>query len=357
TASTSGNTVTVTAPATYTKQSGTLTFNAVSPACADPTAKCTTSVQVAFDQIFAIVDSTGGDVYVWPIGATQPSATITAGLVNPTSVAFASNGTLFVANNANNPNSTVTAYASPYTGAPLTTISAGVSNPGSLAVDAQDDLIVLNAGTGKITIYPPPYTTTTPVTLDFAPGFGALALDANQNIWALSWSNSLARFAAPYTAGPPDRLIKASTGAPLNAAHGLALDSIGRLYVANTFNNSVIRFDPPYNSQVPDATIASTPNQPLTQPACVFVGSGDTVFAVSQVGLATYTSTGTPIAHIPSPVCQSAQGMAMDQDGMVWAAGPGLNGAYGIPPPYDGSNKLLLAPTFPGTPRAIAVYP
>ena len=357
TASTSGNTVTVTAPATNTKQSGTLTFNAVSPACTDPTAKCTTSVQVAFDQVLGIVDPGAGKVYVWPIGATQASATITTGVVNPTSVAFASNGTLFVANNANNPNSTVTAYAPPYTGAPLTTISSGISNPGSLAVDAQDDLIVLNAGTGKITVYPPPYTTTTPVTLDFAPGFGALALDANQNLWAVSWSNSLARFAAPYTSGPPDRLIKTSTGAPLNAAHGLALDSTGRLYVANTFNNSVIRFDPPYNNQVPDATISSTANQPLTQPGCVFVGPGDSVFAGSQNGLDTYTSNGTPIAHIPAPVCQSAEGMAMDQDATVWVGGPGLNAAYGFPPPYDGSNKMLLSPAFSGSVVGIAVYP
>jgi hypothetical protein len=353
TASTSGNTVTLTAPATYTKQSGTLTFSAVSPACTDPTAKCTTSVQVAFDQILAIVDSSSGNVSVWPIGASQPLTTVTSGVIVPTAVAFASDGTLFVANNANNPNSTVTAYAPPYTGAPLT-ISTGVSNPVALAVDAQKDLFVFNAGTGKITIYPPPYTTAAPVTIGVAAGSATLALDANQNLWVLSAANALARFAPPYT-GAEDRLITGA-GASLNAAEGLAIDSNGRLYVANTFGNTVLRFDPPYNNQGPNATISSTATEPVVQPACVFVGLGDTVLAGSTSGLDTYTSTGAPIALIAAPLCQ-AHAIAMDQDGTVWVGGPSLNGVYGIPPPYDGSNKLPLAPPYFGNPSAIAVYP
>jgi sugar lactone lactonase YvrE len=352
TASTSGNTVTVFAPATNTKQSGTLTFNAVSSACTDPTAKCTTSVQVAFDQILAVVDPGAGAVYVWPIGATTPVATITTGINAPTSVAFASDGTLFVGNNGN---STVTAYAPPYTGAPQT-ISTGVTNPYALAVDAQNDLIVLNAGTGQTTIYPPPYTTAAPVTLSTAVGTGALALDANQNLWILSSANFLFRFPKPYASFTLDRTIKGGTGAPLNGAQGLAIDSTGRLYVANTSSNTVLRYDPPYNNQLPDATIPTTAGQAMTQPASVFVGVGDTVLAGSQDGLDTYTSTGAPIALIAGPLYKP-HGMAMDQDGTVWAATTSGNGVYGVPPPYDGSNKLPLAPPYFINPSAIAVYP
>jgi hypothetical protein len=352
TASTSGNTVTVFAPATNTKQSGTLTFNAVSPACADPTAKCTTSVQIAFDQVLAVVDPGAGSVYVWPIGAATPVATITIGINAPTSVAFASNGTLFVGNNGN---STVTAYAPPYTSAPQT-ISASVSNPYALAVDAQNDLIVLNAGTGKTTIYPPPYTTAAPVALGVATGPGALALDANQNLWVLSAANYLARYAPPYAVSTLDRLIRTSTGAPLNGAQGLAFDSTGRLYVANTGSNTVLRFDPPYNNQTPDATIPSTGGQAMTQPVSVFVGLGDVVLAGSQDGLDTYTSTGAPIALITGPLYKP-HGMTMDQDGTVWAATTSGNGVYGVPAPYDGSNKIPLVSGYLINPSAIAVYP
>ena len=148
------------------------------------------------------------------------------------------------------------------------------------------------------------------------------------------------------------RVYSLSTGAPLNGAQGLALDSTGRLYVANTYNNNVLRYDPPYNNQVPDATIQTTAGQAMTQPASVFVGLGDTVLAGSQNGLDTYTSTAAPIALIAGGLSKP-NGMAMDQDGTVWATTD-----YGVPPPYDGSNKLLLAPA--GTfinPSAIAVYP
>jgi hypothetical protein len=47
----------------------------------------------------------------------------------------------------------------------------------------------------------------------------------------------------------------------------------------------------------------------------------------------------------------------MDQDGTVWIARNSINGVYGVPPPYDGSNQLPLAPPYLGGPTAIAVYP
>jgi hypothetical protein len=353
TASASGNTVTLTAPAVNAKQVGTLSVNAVSPACADPAAKCALSVQIGFEQILAVSDpggGAGGAVYVWPIGAAAASATITTGINGPIAVAFASDGTLFVANNSN---STVTAYAPPYTGAPVT-MSAGINGPTALIVDAQNEIIIANGGSGNAAIYPPPYTTASPTMLSLANGPSALALDATQHLWIVMTGGFLARFAPPFAQNTLDRLIHTTA---LNNAHGVALDSTGRVYVANTGSNGVLRFDPPYNNQAPDATIASTAGQPMTQPVTVIAGLGDVLLAGSQDGLDTYTSAGAPIALIAGPLYKP-HGLTIDQDGMVWAATGSGDGAYGVPPPYDGSVTVpITSPPSFVDPNAIAVYP
>jgi sugar lactone lactonase YvrE len=350
TASVNGSTVTLTAPAVNAKQSGALTINAVSSACGDPAATCSLGVPVAFDQILAVVDPGAGSVSIWPIGATAPIATITTGINAPSAVAFAPNGTLFVANQGN---STVTAYAPPYTNAPVT-ISTGVKHPVSLAVDAQNEVVVANSAGANVTIYPPPYTTAAPVTLGAGAGPSAVLVSAvSQRLWVLSTSGVLYRYPPPYTAGGFDRNI--GTTATFNGPHGLAIDSTFRLYVANSGDNDVLRFDSPYN-QTPSATIASTAGAPMTLPVAVIVGAGDALLAGSQDGLDTYTSAGAPIALIAGPLYKPT-GMTIDQDGMVWAATGSGNGVYGVPPPYDGSNTLALKTNFFINPNAVAVYP
>ncbi len=349
-ASATGNTIVLNAPTAFSKQTGTLTVQATSSACADPAAVCTLSVPIGFSQSIAVADTGGGDVTVWPIGAAAPTATITTGINGPFSVAFASDGTLWVANNNS---STVTGYAPPYTGTPIT-ISTGVKNPGAIVIDANNDVIVANAGGANVTIYPPPYTTATPVTLNTGVGPAALALDATQHLWIVSTSGALYRYPKPYVAGGFDRGI-GSPPSTFNQPQGLAIDSSGRLYVANAGNNNVLRFDPPYN-QAPDATIASSVAQPMTQPAHVIVGLGDALLAGSQDGLDAYSSAGAALG-LSAGKFYKPRGLAIDQDGTVWDASGSGNGAMGLPTPYDGTNPIQLSPSGFINPSAVAIYP
>ena len=351
TAATNGNVVTLVAPAAFSKTIGALTVHATSSACADPSAVCTLSVPIGFDQSIAVADTGGGDVTVWAIGASAPTATITTGISGPFAVAFASDGTLWVANNNN---STVTGYAPPYTGAPIT-ISTGVKNPGALAIDANNDVIVANAGGGNVTIYPPPYTTAAPVTLATGVGPAALTIDATQHLWIVATGGALYRYPAPYAAGGFDVGI-GTAPTTFNQPQGVAVDSTGRVYVANAGNNDVLRFDPPYASQAPSATILSTVAQPMTQPAHVIVGSGDALVAGSQDGMDAYGSAGAALG-LSGGKFFKPRGLAIDQDGTVWDASGSGNGAMGLPPPYDGTNALQLTVGGFINPSAVAIYP
>jgi sugar lactone lactonase YvrE len=352
TASANGNTMTLNAPPAFTKQTGALTVQANSSACTDPAAVCSIAVPIGFDQIIAVADTGGGNVSVWPIGASAPSATITTGINGPYSVAFSSDGTLFVANYNN---STVTGYAPPYTGTPFT-VSSHVSNPDAIAIDANNDLIVANYGGANVTIYPPPYTTTTPVTLNTGSFPAALAIDATQHLWIVSSSGALYRYPTPYVAGAFDKGI-GTAPTTFNHPSGIALDSTGRLYVANSGNNNLLRFDPPYSSQAPSATIPSTVAQPMTQPANVIVGQNDVVLAGSQDGLDVYDAAGNGLG-VFSVKFYKPRGEAIDQDGVVWVATGSGNGAVGLPPAYANTNQLqLLSNNYFINASAAAMYP
>lgn len=352
TASANGNTMTLNAPSAFTKQTGALTVQANSSACTDPAAVCSIVVPIGFDQFIAVADTGGGNVSVWPLGASSPSATITTGINGPYSVAFSSGGTLLVANYSN---STVTGYAPPYTGAPFT-VSSHVSNPDAIAIDANDDLIVANYGGANVTIYPPPYTTTTPVTLNTGSLPAALAIDPTQHLWIVSSSGALYRYPSPYAAGGFDKGI-GTAPTTFNHPSGIALDSTGRLYVANSGNNDLLRFDPPYSSQAPSATIASTAAQPMTQPANVIVGQNDVVLAGSQDGLDVYDAAGNGLG-VFAVKFYKPRGEAVDQDGAVWVATGSGNGAVGLPPPYSNTNQLqLLSNNYFINPSSVAIFP
>jgi hypothetical protein len=350
-----GNTLTLTSGATPTRQDATLTINAVSPACSDPTAKCTLSGFVGFAQTMAIADHGLHKVELATIGGGAANA-VTQGLSFPCpAVAFASDGTLFVANVGNN---TVTAYAPPYTGAP-TVISAAVNTPVALAVDASNDLIVANNSAANATVYPPPYTTAAPMVLQAANQPVGLAIDAGKHLWITAASGSLMRYSAPYT---PNFDIALGPGTShLGIPSAIAVDTGGRAYVANVTNgNSVLRFDPPIANMTPALTIdSSTSSQPVLTPSAVAVAPDGTIFVANAqtVGLGLYSATGAPLGsavgfyNSPRP----SNVFAIDADGTMWLGG--FLDPVGFPTPYSVTNFTSLPNSGAITPDAIAIYP
>jgi hypothetical protein len=215
-------------------------------------------------------------------------------------------------------------------------------------------VIVANAGASNVTIYPPPYTTATPVSLNTGIGPAALTLDATQHLWIVTTGGAMYRYPTPYVTGGFDKGI-GTAPTTFNQPQGLALDSTGRLYVANTGNNNVLRFDPPYN-QAPDATIPSTVAQPMTLPKTVIVGVGDALIAGSQNGMDAFSSAGAALG-LTAGKFYMPRGFAIDQDGVVWDASGSGNGAMGLPPPYDGTNPLQLSTNGFINPSSVAIYP
>lgn len=82
-----------------------------------------------------------------------PIHEITKGLNLPTGLAFNHAGLLFVANAAG----TVAIYKKPYT-TPSVTLSAGIASPQQVAIDKTGALYIGNNGTGSVTEYNPPFT-------------------------------------------------------------------------------------------------------------------------------------------------------------------------------------------------------
>jgi hypothetical protein len=348
TASVTGNTITLTAPVAVSRQTGSLTMSAVSSGCNDSTAHCALGVQIGFAELLAVVDHGFPKVSVWPIGASAPLASITVP-AGPSAVAFAPNGTMFVANAIAN---TVTAFAPPYTGSP-TTISAAISDPVSVAVDGSGNLAVAN-GTGNVTIYPPPYTTATPTAL-LAVHPVAVLTDGANHLFVLVGGNNpggLYRYTAPFTPGGFDFAFNI-TGS--NGVQGMTLDALGRLYVADSGNNDILRLDPPFSSGTPALTIPSTAAQPLSAPQSVAVGPDGTIFTAGGHFVNIYSATGAALGtagFFGGFATQNA--FAVDVDGTVWVATAPV---LGLTQPYDVNTFTELSQSGFLTPNALAVWP
>ena len=354
TAAVSGNSLSITAPATRGLGDATVTIDAVSPGCADPSASCVASTEVGMPQLLAVADSAAGHVQVWPIGAAAPIATITAGVNGPNYVAFSPDGTLFVSNIGSG---VVTVYAPPYTTNSPTILNGNVNGPGAIVVDPSGDLFIANS-TPTVTIYAKPYTGA-PIVVPTTGSPTALALDLSSNLWIATTSNVLNRLPPPYT-GAFDQTIGGGATS-LNGPDGLAVDAFGNVLVANGGANDALRFDPPYSpTNPPTITMPSTAQYPIGFPAAVGIGTGSAIFIGSSNGVGTRTSNGIPIAQIGNGD-YSAAGFIIDIDGVVWVAAHGTGAQpVGIPPPYDGTNVQNLEAagspyTFIGT-RAVAIY-
>jgi hypothetical protein len=216
-----------------------------------------------------------------PPYASTPSVTNSTGIADPYGMMVDSSGAVYSANTTG----TLSIFNSPYTGAP-TVVSSGISVPYASALDASANLYVANEGNKTITVYPPPYTTASPVSVTTAsPPYSmlvsgsklyvgevsavevfdvsvplthsstpvatvtngisyvyAMAFDPSGNLFVSNYLGgnpfygTITKYSAPVTSGeaPSVTLTQTKTAGSTYSPWGIAFDTAGNLYVANT---------------------------------------------------------------------------------------------------------------------------
>jgi len=219
---------------------------------------------------------------------TTATANLTQnGLSGPGGMAFDSSGNLWVIDFGN---SRVLEYPPPFatgmnaslvigqpnftTGA-ATVSSSGLSSPEYLTVDGSGNLWVSDLFNNRVLEFKPPFSTgmaasvvigqadfvsngaaTTASGLSFPTG---VAFDSTGNLWvADNGNNRVLQFAPPFSNGMSATLVlgqanftsstAATTQDGISAPFGLAFDTGGDLWVADTGNNRTLAFAPPFST-------------------------------------------------------------------------------------------------------------
>ncbi len=220
----------------------------------------------------AIFVANGYDVTAYPTGIAGDVAPIavTTDMAAPRGIARDASGRIYV---ANAPTNTVTVYAASANGnvPPIAVIGGSktrLANPNGIALDASGKIYVLSGAENKITVYPPLASSTG--ILDEAPNASiagsktrldspvGIALDSQGEIYV---ANSLGGPNVPntddkgrvtvYPAGSHGNVAPAATisGAATGLAYpiGIALDSGGNIYVSNSSTantSSDLKYEP-----------------------------------------------------------------------------------------------------------------
>jgi sugar lactone lactonase YvrE len=233
----------------YVAESGPSDVAVFAPGSATPTGYLTgisNPTWLAFDHagdLFVASAFTSG-LWEFAPGSTTPTAYL-SGTNSPRVLAFDASGDLFVSNAGGN---NVTEYA-PGATAPTATLT-GLDIPIGLAFDHAGNLFVANLGNDTISVFTPGSTTPTSMPLTdptLNGGYaGALAFDANGNLFAINGDDTVNEF-APGSTTPTATLTGLATPTDLN------FDAAGNLYVANFNGGTVSEFAP--GGTTPTATL------------------------------------------------------------------------------------------------------
>jgi serine/threonine-protein kinase len=200
----------------------------------------------------------------------SPEGAITVGIEHGVGLATDKTGTLYVANETNSNESSITIYPRGKT-SPSLTITAGLNEPDGITVDSHGTVYASNLGTNTVTTYKAGQTSVFQ-TIDFPQGSQAvgLAVDSKDNLYVASDTNNEV-LEVPHGSTTPRNLGLTGTSAPT----WLAFRNNDVLYVSNfTGNNATIYKK---GQTAPYATITDDMDGPTTsgfaRPGIYFQGN------------------------------------------------------------------------------------
>jgi hypothetical protein len=181
--------------------------------------------------------------YIFPYTGSAVASYGGAASGDPYGVAVDGMGNVFIAEAEANQ----VIELSSITGSVITTIS--VTGPYALALDANSNLYI--GGSNGIAVYAPFYTAASPTETILAgtPVLG-IAFGPNGDLFAGSNNNTVTVLAPPYGNSNVIATITSGVHGPL----GLAVDTLGNVYVPNYNGNTITAYAPPYTG-APFATL------------------------------------------------------------------------------------------------------
>ncbi len=235
-------------------------------------------------------------------------------LCDPTAIVLDTNGDLYVADTGNN---RVLEYNTPL----VATAVTGSGDESADLVFGQSASLITNACNAGSATAAGPGTLCSPAALALDAA-GHLYIGDTANSRVLEFDTPLANISSPndtadlifgQVGSPSTRTCNSgTTGSPVPNAdslcgpEGIAADSAGNLYVADTINNRALKFDQPLPAGTPGATPAASPTPtPLAggaTPTATPTATPSPTSTPTPAPSATQTPTATPTAtSIPTP--------------------------------------------------------
>ncbi|MFI5351554.1 MAG: choice-of-anchor D domain-containing protein [Candidatus Binatales bacterium] len=302
-----------------------------------PTATPTsTSTPAPADPLAAqilVTNSACDTVTSYAIGAAGNAAPIVAqsGLCNPTGVAVDSSGNIYVTNigNASAPSYSVTVYPAGTSGntTPSAIIggsSTGLVNPSAIALDGNGNIYVANNGSDvdgidAVTVYPAGSNgNVAPSAIISGSSTGldgpaGVAVDSSGKIYVANWDSSTVTI---YPAGSTGNVAPSATirgyATGLNDPSGITVDGSGKIYVSNQGSlnggsDSVTIYAAGSNGNAaPSATIAGPSANVggsitgLILPTGIAVDSSGNVYVANRVGFYPGTESNGTLTVYPA---------------------------------------------------------
>ena len=227
----------------------------------------------------------------------------------------------------------------PATQGTFTSTANSICYPTAAAADTNGDIFIANEECSSATIFAPNGTAVTPY-LGASFGLAAkplfLAVDTVHGLWLSNADNTIAHLAAPTLAYPSGQLLSHPTCC--YDSHGLALDALGNVWVANYLNSS-------FSEVAPDGTVLisqQTLSNGTATPYAAAIDAAQTIWftsldssAILQVAGSSATQPGAELS--PSTGVHGHGGfgldasliepfsLAPDRSGNLWVSSEGLN--------------------------------